>query len=269
MPLEVLKSKERRRDLFSRIAYTLLNIVFALGVFVAIIVLKSPILAIGLLILSKWRVLAVKPRFWWANIQSNAVDFIVGVSYVIWLSQINPEHYWSQILVVLMYLGWLLFIKPKSDEKWVITQGLVSLYTGLSSLFIIGYEWNVALIVLVAALINFVVARHILSTKSFKDINFLAGFWALVGAELAWILNHWVVAYRIVLLPGIYLVQPAVISSLLLLGTWLVIDQLARTEKPSSWREFIKSRNAIVAALCLLTILVLLIILSKPLSGGL
>ncbi len=37
-------------------------------------------LALSIIVLSKWRMFAVRPRFWLANIRANAVDLIVGLS---------------------------------------------------------------------------------------------------------------------------------------------------------------------------------------------
>src|SRR6266436_394230 len=43
-------------------------------------------LASGLVLLSKWRMLAVRPRFWPAIIRANAVDIVVGLSAVLFIA---------------------------------------------------------------------------------------------------------------------------------------------------------------------------------------
>ncbi len=37
-------------------------------------------LALSLILLSKWRMFAVRPRFWAVNVRANAIDIIIGVS---------------------------------------------------------------------------------------------------------------------------------------------------------------------------------------------
>lgn len=97
-------SKTKRRDFASWAVYVALNIALAISVASALVVFSSIWLAIGLLVLSKWRVFAVKPRFWWANIQSNAVDFIVGLGFIIHLAQVPLGSYASQVAIVLVYI---------------------------------------------------------------------------------------------------------------------------------------------------------------------
>jgi hypothetical protein len=72
----------KHRSLISEITYYTLNIGLAMVIFVLSQTIQSPVLAIVLVLLSKWRVLAVRPRFWWTNLQANMVDIIVGVSIV-------------------------------------------------------------------------------------------------------------------------------------------------------------------------------------------
>jgi hypothetical protein len=43
--------------------------------------------ALALILLSKWRMLAVRPRHWPANIRANSVDLIVGLSILTFMTQ--------------------------------------------------------------------------------------------------------------------------------------------------------------------------------------
>ncbi len=43
-------------------------------------------LAIIVVILSKWRMFAVRPRFWAANVRANSVDLLVGIPIVLFMS---------------------------------------------------------------------------------------------------------------------------------------------------------------------------------------
>jgi hypothetical protein len=70
------------RNVLSMMAHILLNLALAIGSTVLTLVSGSWILSLILVILSKWRVVAVRPRYWWLNIKANLVDFIVGVSLI-------------------------------------------------------------------------------------------------------------------------------------------------------------------------------------------
>ncbi len=260
-------SKDKIRNLTNQAVYISLNVGFAVGVWVLLAVFSSPALAIVLLLLSKWRVLAVKPRFWWANIQSNAVDFMVGLSYVTWLSQASQSVV-PQVIIFVAYLTWLLIIKPRASKKMVASQGLIALFFGISSLLMVSYEWNDFFVILVELLICFVTGRHILSAYNVKNVSYYAGIWALISGELLWILNHWVVAYRSPL-SGIYLVQPAIIIALANLAISLLVDDyFVGLDKHESGKKAISTRNILPIILCFVTIALLLIFMSQPLIGA-
>ncbi len=71
----------------SGFAYFLhLGLVSLLPIIVFILVLLNFVqLALSIVVLSKWRMFAVKPRFWASNIRANAVDLMVGLSIVIFM----------------------------------------------------------------------------------------------------------------------------------------------------------------------------------------
>src|ERR1700722_11517154 len=48
-------------------------------------------LALAIILLSKWRMFAVRRRYWPANIRANDIDIIVGVSAVIFMSQTSSS----------------------------------------------------------------------------------------------------------------------------------------------------------------------------------
>ena len=65
-----------------RISYYVLNIGLAAALLVIAQAFQTPFPALALVVLSKWRIIAVRPRFWWANIQANLVDLTVGIGVV-------------------------------------------------------------------------------------------------------------------------------------------------------------------------------------------
>ena len=265
------QSKNKRRDLVSTTAHILLNIALAVSIAIALVVFSSYWLAIVLLVLSKWRVFAVKPRFWWANIQSNAVDFIVGLGYITQFSQIPTQQYVSQAVVFLAYIFWLLIIKPRSGKHWVVSQGLVALYIGTSALLSIGYDWPSFVLLGLLMLVCFVTQRHVLAVYDLDGVNYHAALVALVSGEFLWVSSHWVVAYSLPL-KGLYLTQPALIIVLLMIAVQLVLERVL-TKHNSSEGGFKDWSGALRPALlpiilCLVVVLILLVVFSKPLVGG-
>lgn len=90
--------------------------------------------AIALILLSKWRMFAVRPRYWLTNITANAVDIIVGVSVVVFMDHTTNGMY--QLLWAAAYSVWLVFIKPGSSVLSVSVQACISQALGLVALYI-------------------------------------------------------------------------------------------------------------------------------------
>jgi hypothetical protein len=191
----------RRRSFLSEVVYTVLNIALALGVVLIIQATQSPWLAIGLVVLSKWRVLAVRPRYWFANVQSNLVDFIVSLSVVVFMytTEIGVATPSQQTVILatltVLYIGWLLLLKPRSKRMYVVAQAGVALFGGTTALFILSYGWSASAVVLLMWLIGYTTARHVLSSYDETHILFLSLLWGLLLAEIGWLAYHWTVAY--------------------------------------------------------------------------
>ena len=67
----------RSRNAFSSLLHVVLNAALAVISIYITWITGSPLIGILLVILSKWRMLAVRPRYWELNIKSNLVDLIV------------------------------------------------------------------------------------------------------------------------------------------------------------------------------------------------
>ena len=116
--MEFLKTF-KRRSFLNELVYISLNVGLAAVLLIVIRVTGSPWPAFGLVLLSKWRVLAVRPRFWFANVQADLVSLIVSLGFVILLYGINQTSgmdtkvFVAQILLTIFYIGWLLFLRPQ------------------------------------------------------------------------------------------------------------------------------------------------------------
>lgn len=206
----------RRRSFLSEVVYTALNIALAIAVVVVIRATESPWPAIGLVFLSKWRVLAVRPRYWFVNVQANLVDFIVSISLVVFLytayvsNAAGGQKLFILAILTLLYIGWLLFLKPRSKRSYVVAQAGVALFAGVAALYTISYAWPASAVVLMMWLIGYATARHVLTSYDDEThILFLSLLWGLVMAELGWLAYHWTVAYSLgiesVMLPRVAL----------------------------------------------------------------
>src|ERR1700722_5478232 len=107
------------------IAYFLhlgLVLVLPLAVFV-LVRLNFVQLALSIIVLSKWRMFAVRPRFWAANIRANAVDLMVGLLIVLFMT--HSSGWLIQSLWAVAYAGWLVAIKPGSSVPIVTAQAFL------------------------------------------------------------------------------------------------------------------------------------------------
>ena len=211
----------RKRSFLSEAVYTVLNIALAIAVVMVIRYTDSVGFAIGLVILSKWRVFAVRPRFWWANLRSNMVDFIVSISFVLHMYIVNaaviaePRKLLLLGILTLLYIGWLLFIKPRSKRAYVAVQAGVAVLMGTSALFAISFNWPVSIVVLLMWVIGYTAARHILSAYDEETHGlFLSLAWGVVISQLAWVAYHWTIAYNLPLVTSLHIPQVAIIATL-------------------------------------------------------
>lgn len=152
-------------------------------------------LSIGaaIIVLSKWRMFAVKPRHWPANIRANGVDLIVGLSLLIFM--INAGSASLQIVWAASYAAWLLILKPQSGDLGVSLQALVAQAVGLIALFLVAGGASLVLLVLAAWAVSYIAARHFFSNFEESNIRFLTAIWGYFSAALVWLLSHWLLFY--------------------------------------------------------------------------
>jgi len=221
---------------------------------------ESPYAAFLLVLLSKWRVLAVRPRYWFVNLQSNLVDLIVGLSVVVLLYAANGA-LTAQILMTLLYIGWLLFIKPRSKRSFIAVQAGVATFLGITALMLVSYSWIASLVVLLMWVIGYSAARHVLGSYEEAHISFYSLVWGLFFAELGWLMYHWTFAYS---LPGtgdIKLPQGALIA---LAVSFIAERAYASYEKHGS----IHSNDMILPSLLSVSLVIILLVFFNTVSVG-
>ena len=251
----------RRRSFLSELVYTVLNVGLAIAVLLAVRYTGSVAFAIILVMVSKWRVFAVRPRYWWANFQSNLVDFIVSVSVVIHLYTINSAPIGDSlklgllVLLTITYILWLLFIKPRSKRSFMVLQSGVAVFMGTSALFTVSYNWPVSVVVLIVWLIGFTAARHVLSSYDDETHSILLSLvWGLIMAEIAWVAYHWAIAYPLPIVPSLMLSQAALIMSLVSFLAFKCYDSFYKHAK-------IRAADVLMPLLFTVSIIIVLLVL--------
>lgn len=195
--MELLRSrKSTRRFKLGDLVHLLFNLALPVVVFLLASQWQLYVLALIVILLGKWRIFAVRPRFWGANIQANLVDVIVGVSTIGLMFQADGAPIFQAIWAVL-YAVWLVGIKPRSNPGAVAIQAAMAQAMGLTALFFFSDQINDVLVVIGAWIIAYGAARHVVSSYEEELTTLLSACWALAIAELAWLLNRWVVVYDI------------------------------------------------------------------------
>jgi hypothetical protein len=177
---------------FAHLAHLALLFLLPLAVYI-LVRINFVSLAILVIFLSKWRMFAVRPRYWIANLVANGVDIIVGISLVLFMA--NTTVVWWQLFWAAAYAGWLTWLKPKSDVLNVSLQAMVGQLLGLFILYLKFGDNSLLLLVVGTWVITYVAARHFLTSFEEPLTALLAHSWAYFSAGLAFILGHWLLFY--------------------------------------------------------------------------
>ena len=205
----------KSRNSLSSVLHVLMNVLLGAGSILVGLISGSWIIGFILVLVSKWRMFAVRPRYLFLNLKSNLVDLIVGFSFVLlgYFSGSNllPVHY----LLAIGYTVWLLFVKPRTSKNWTLVQALAAIFLGTSACVILCASRSSALLVLLEFVIGYAAARHILAQNNNSLEN---GFPALIlgalFAELSLFLHSWLIIYTFVNL-GVMIPQLALVLSIL------------------------------------------------------
>ncbi len=185
----------KSRNIASSAVHILLNILLGIGAVALTVFSANPALGIILVLMSKWRVFAVRKRYIWINIKSNLVDLIVGLSVVMLSyfagSSFLPVH----LILMLIYVVWLLFIKPMSSEGANLAQSLIAVFLGISASTIMTAELDATIAILMAFLIGYAASRHVLVQTESENFVLTTLASGLVFAEIACLCHSWAIVY--------------------------------------------------------------------------
>ncbi len=211
----------QRYGVWASIGRAMVNIALALGVVALVVNFETPWLAVGLVALSKWRVLSVRPRYWWANILRSLPDFVVSLATVMLVYYVgisydelirNGMHPTMNVFgfgfevdakgvqygIAAVYAVWLAFIKPLTSERAILWQAGISQVVGLMSLFTIARFIPAYIVVLLTFVIGFAAARQTLGQHDESARTLLASAWGLLLALLGFVCWHWDVQYPLI-----------------------------------------------------------------------
>lgn len=194
--------------------------------------------ALALVMIGLWRVFAVRPRFWVANIRANMVNAIVSFGYVILLYTagvvgINDSAtIIARIILTLFYIAWLLVLKPGSKRINIVCQAAVALLVGTTSIYTISYNWPVSLVIALLWVVGYSSASHVFGSYDEEaHTTFLSITWGLVIAELGWLGYHWTIAYRMPLLGHILVPQISIIMLCVSFVTYKSYDSYTKHDR--------------------------------------
>ena len=185
----------KSRNIASKLVHIFLNILLGVGAVLITVLSNSPVLGILLVVLSKWRVFAVRPRYIWINIKSSLVDFIVGISVVL-LAYFGGQSFLPLDFVLMAFYSiWLLFIKPLSSEYATMVQSLIAVFFGISAAAIATANLDSIALVLSCFVIGYAASRHVLIQSNEKDFTLTTLVCGLMFAEVAWLCHSWAIIY--------------------------------------------------------------------------
>ncbi len=224
---------------YAALLHVVLTVVMPLLLYV-LVVLGFTTVAFGVVLLSKWRMVAVKSRHWLANFRANAVDIFVGFSAIIFMSLADGTLS-MQLFWVVMYTGWLLFIKPQSNPLWVGVQALIAQTSALIAIFLVWNDVSETALTFAVWMITYLCARHFLTAFDEAMARATAYVWAFFCASLAWLSTHWLLYYYSVS-------QPALIITVIGYGMAALyyLDHTQRL-RPGVRRQFVSLMVLIIA----------------------
>jgi hypothetical protein len=159
--------------------------------------------ALLVILLSKWRMFAINPRHWLAHIRTNGVDIIANLSFLTFMIEANSMS--AQLVWLVVYELWVLWLKPGSGPLRVGLQALIGQFVGLTALFIAFQDVGLYVFVVGVAAITYLSSRHFFGGFEEEYANLYSWIWCFFSASLVWLLGHWLLFYGPIAQPAVLL----------------------------------------------------------------
>lgn len=157
--------------------------------------LDVALVAVVLVILSKWRMFAVQPRHWLAHMRTNAVDLIVSLS-VVGFMVMSRDSFVTCLIWLAVFEIWMLFIKPGESVFRVTMQSLVALALGVTAVFLVFESAPLIVYILLVSIVSYFSARHFFGSFDEPYALSYSWLWTFFSACMVWVLGHWLLFYR-------------------------------------------------------------------------
>lgn len=202
----------KSRNALSSILHILLNFLLGVSSIALTVLTGSPLLGILLVVVSKWRIFAVRPRYWFLNIKSNLVDIIVGLSFVLIAYAAGTTLLLIHVILAVLYVFWLIVLKPQSSERAAEMQALVAIFFGVTANMLLCANADAIVPVAVSFVIGYGAARHIIVQSDDHDFTIITLTCGLLFAEITWLCQAWSIIYSLdAANTGIIIPQAAII----------------------------------------------------------
>ncbi len=159
--------------------------------------------AVAVVLISKWRIFAVRPRFWPAIVRANSVDVIVSLSSIIFMNQTHSS--WLQLFWMGLLILWQVIVKPSRATFGVSAQATIAQTYGLGALLVAWPAAPLFNLVVASWIICYLSARHFLANFDEPHAPLYAHVWAYFSAALVWISVHWLLYYTTIAQPVLLL----------------------------------------------------------------
>ncbi len=226
----------KSRNILSSVLHVILNILLAVGSIYITIVTGSPIIGLILVLLSKWRMFAVRPRYWMLNLKSNLVDLIVGFSFVLITYCSGTTIAIVHAVLAVLYSFWLVVLKPRSDDISTDIQSVCAIFFGTTALCLMAANADSIFFVLGEFVIGYAAARHVLVQGDGENYGILLVSSGLVAAEIAWLSHSWLIVYSFAE-TGIIIPQLSIILSITAFIFGYSYKSLSRNNGKINWGE--------------------------------
>lgn len=208
-------------------------------------------------VLALLAVASIEFYVWWRRHDSTL--HLAAETYAGWLTSasavilvaISPQAMMQYVLIA-VFMVLRLAIHVDIFKKYPGALALIMQFVSLSALFSAAqvWRWPAALVMALAWGGSWLVARAFLISMHDKQAVLLAGVWALVVAELSWIMSWWMIAY---LSPGAYLIIPQ--AALLITGVAYILGGIYRLHRASQLSRSRLIEYLLVAVSLLIVIL--------------
>lgn len=199
-------TKYSHRETSGRLTHHALSVALPITVYTFIAIFHIPWFAFSLILLSKWQIFVVKPRFWWTNIKFSAIDLIFKLSIflLILLSQFKIDALVTkstlilsllQFVLVGLYLYWNIHLRKQTSAKGMRLQALSAQFLALVSIaWLSGFSGPtipLSVALLGAWIVTYSSAQHALFAYEESAIPQIASLWALFATSLLFLQLIW------------------------------------------------------------------------------